>query len=149
MCWPSKLWLCLWSCRYLCVECELRFSVIQHYNADIVIFPDIPRITLTLTIFLSILFHKFHRITFYFQPLFFRHVFPCSLTDTGFYVLTDELPELRHLDISCDTGQQLEAYLHEGVSPIAVDNLLCAVCLPKLVSLDVSGREIVTAKHVR
>ena len=75
----------------------------------------------------------------------------CSLKETSVDLLANHLTELRHLDLSCDTGHQLEAFLNEEIAPLAVEALL--LCLPdsfsKLVSLDVSGRENVTTKHIR
>ena len=78
---------------------------------------------------------------------------PClyySLRETNFDVLSYELSELRQLDISCETGHQLEAFLNEEVSPLPVEKLLTTPdCLPNILSLDISGREIATTRHVR
>lgn len=64
--------------------------------------------------------------------------------------MAESLTALRHLDISCDTGHQLEAYLNEEVSPLPVEKLLAATnSLPNIIFLDVSGREMVSARLVR
>lgn len=73
-----------------------------------------------------------------------------SLRETNFEVLSTELKELQHLDISCETGHQLEAFLNEEVSPLPVERLLTTRgAMANIISLDISGREIASAKHVR
>jgi len=65
-------------------------------------------------------------------------------------ILMYELKELLHLNISCESGHQLEAFLNEGVTPLSIEKMLLTPGgLAKLQSVDLSGREHITEDVVK
>ncbi|KAF6019549.1 hypothetical protein EB796_022122 [Bugula neritina] len=73
-----------------------------------------------------------------------------SVKESNAKILMFELKELLHLNISCESGHQLEAFLNEGVTPLSIEKMLLTPGgLAKLQSIDLSGREHITEDVVK